>query len=345
MTLDDWIQNKGKPTLSKGQVKRLAKQVADNITELGYSNVIIPLPSDYRAVRHLLNGCWCDLVVKIRVGNMQVYLPVFAEGAAIGHKPNNCFLAKQIVSQICHYDANFRAAKNLSDASFRIRRYLRRNRSDIILKSLEYKTTSGWKAIRELTATFDVLDNLLRPASQIFLEHVSGQVSSELREFVKVQKGRRALINGMPGAGKMLEIDSLAEYAITAAGRSVIEVAREMCARNTQDHLHNPVTILDGHLKNDYVVIYLIDACLSLKIYIKGFLFLQNEEIIVSAVFPELVKTALAGEELIRVVDHPMIKPDARIAQCKNYDEKRILLLIEHESRLIPLQKLVRNIG
>jgi hypothetical protein len=154
---------------------------------------------------------------------------------------------------------------------------------------LEYKSSPDRWSKYHLTAKFDVLDNLLRPASQISIEHVGGQVTAELRKLVEVQKRRRAVSEEMPEAGKVIQIDSLAEYAITAAGRSVIEVVGEMCTRNTYDHLYNPVTILDGHLNNDDVAISLIDACLSLKIYIKGFLFLQNQEIIVSAVFSELV--------------------------------------------------------
>lgn len=344
MTLDDWKQSKGKPTLTNAQVKRLAKLVAYGIKEMGYPNVNIPLIGDYRAARHLLDGCWCDLVIKTHIGKTQVNIPVFAMAAAIGRMPSIAALAKQIISFVYEHHTDYKAAKDLSDANFRIRRYLRRNQSDIILKSLEYKIIHRRRVLHELTAKFDVLDNLLRPASQILIEYVGGQVSAKLRKLVEVQNRRRAVSDEMPEAGKVIQVDSLAEYAITASGRNVIQVVRKMCSRNPTDHLYTPITILNGHLENDYFAIKLIDARLSLEIYVRGRLFLRNEEMIATAVFSEIVKTALSGEELINVVKDKMIKPDARIAACKHYDEERMLILIEHESRLISLPKLLRII-
>lgn len=324
----------GAPTFTSDQMERLAANVRRRLEEIGNSAVRIPALENFRAERHTNRDpddyFYYDLAVDIDIGPTIITLHVRKEPRRRSGMVDVDDVARSIIMHVLLATSDRPAIEALKSAHKAILAKIKREGSSLAILSVRYGPAeiAMPEALfgRTMWVEVGLLDNLLRPVTEIVTGRGVREICRNLRILGDRHRVRLATLARIAPHGGVLEVDGLAEHAITAAGSEIEEITRVMLAANQAEPAVR--VMLSGSEDADHVGVRVSDGRIVLEARFAQCWIGREGNLVVKQGFPEVLLNALPGRRLGDLIAHPLLADHAEIAEVikasKDFTEFRL---------------------
>lgn len=326
------------PLLTPEQAERLTTMLEEGLAALSNPAVRLVPIAEYMDEPHRGAPHPYDLSIDIDVGTTVLTLRL------LPHWPRHCSSADlagwkdDVVEHVRLALGDHAGAARIAAGERTLSAKIKRERSDIELLSL--RPAPAWIhepapfSDRGLRARVRMLDDALHPCVMELEGNTARGICSSITRRAADQRRRRAALGRMSGHDAALEIDSAAEHAIVASGRSVAEVAHALRGRLDAD---GHVRRLEVHAEpiGFQVSLHLQDGRIVLEAILPNIRWSVGQELVVFGAFPDTIMAALVGRPLRTVLEHPFLPGDAEIADATAFHTNQTAILLKPDVRLI----------
>lgn len=335
---------RGERALSKTQVKRLAELVRRGLNQFGDPDIRAPHRSEFLVEYNWTPHNFYELSVNIDIGTtvLNLFVPMMQAGPFLGPDTNMSDLADRICDQIDFLRSHKSALERLKSLENTANAKIKRDR--LLLKNFSVRfepvdiLQSAPNVCRRLWSRVELLDDLLLPYSQLIQINSPRGLCRKLKHLGQEQEDRLKVRQRLAAQDAILEINASAEHAINASGQSVGQAINRMIKAGSSG---NQLNLWTGQKRHTWANIYAHNGRIGFEASIPPLHWHRQWGVEVSRVFPAIITSALIGQPLCKLIEHPFLQGSTEITDAENDFGIQTIISVSDPVRAIKWEELI----
>lgn len=194
----------------------------------------------------------------------------------------------------------------------------------------------------QLEATVSMLNDALEPFKQRIVAWTPRELANSITSYGRGQRKHLRALSRLKARGAVLEIDALAERAITSAGAHLAECVTALLTSCDPENGLGQAIVLSNSA-DGRTSAYLRSGRIMASIWLVDVGLVSGSSFMIDRCFPEAVTHSLAGRAAITIVDRPLLR-DVRIASARRHNGTQTLARLRMPKRFIGAAELGKTV-